>query len=427
MKFLKLFSSVTVVTAALLLLSGCGNGNKSAGSESKDGKVTISFMHWGGTDTYKGSYKDRITAFEKANPKIKVKVTTIGDDYDTKLQTMIVGNKAPDVAQVAENGTGFASKNAFIDLSSYVNKSGLNLSKKYGGASELYKWDGKTFGIPDRGGSGVLYYNKDLFDEAGISYPNADWTIQDFYTAAKKLTKDTNGDGKVDQWGASYADYQIPWGGFVLSNGGAVVKSKKSVVDSKQNLATFKEYLQGFKDSSIPYQVSEDGVNRFQAGKVAIAIDGMWWIKSNADIKKLNFDIAPAPGKYTWSTGSALTISRQSDKAHQDAAWKFISYMTDDDAQSILGKSLYDVPADLDVLKSKSFTGQKLNGKTYNLSAIMENQKRVKIDGLLKGPWYSESMTECGNQVKEMLLGHQTPEKMLKTLDTKLDAILAKY
>lgn len=425
MKIWKRIGLVATTVAAALLFTGCGN--KSSKSDAKDGKVTIQFMHWGGTDTYKGSYKDRIAAFEKANPNIKVKVITIGDDYDTKLQTMIAGNKAPDVAQVAENGTGFAAKNAFIDLSSYIKKDNLNLQKKYGGASVLYKWDGKTFGIPDRGGSGVLYYNKDLFDKAGLKYPTANWTIDDFYQAAKKLTLDTNGDGKIDQWGTNYADYQLPWGSFLMTNGGSVIKNKKAVINSTENVKTFAQYLKGFKDSSVPYQTAEDGVNRFQAGKVGIALDGMWWIRGNADVKKLNFDIAPMPGKYTWSTGSALTISKQSSKEKQDASWKFIKYMTDDHAQQLLGKSLYDVPADLHVLDSKSFQNQEIAGKKVDLSVIAENQKKVKIDGILKGPWYSEAMTECGNQVKEMLLGHQTPEKTTKVLQSKLTNILSKY
>lgn len=425
MKIWKKIGLGVAVLSSLVVLASCGSN--SGGEKSSNGKVTIQFMHWGGSETYKGSYKDRIAAFEKANPKIKVKVITIGDDYDTKLQTMVAGNKAPDVAQVAENGTGFATKNAFIDLNSRIKKDNIDLTKKYGGASALYKWDGKTFGIPDRGGSGVLFYNKDLFDKAGISYPDSNWTIADFYSAAKKLTKDTNGDGKIDQWGTNYADYQLPWGSFVMTNGGSVIKNKKAVVDSPQNVKTFKAYLQGFKDSSVPYQTSEDGVNRFQSGKVGISLDGMWWIRSNADIKGLNFGIAPMPGKYTWSTGSALTISKQSSPEKQDAAWKFIKYMTDDKAQQILGKSLYDVPADLDVLDSADFQNQTINGKKLDLKVIAENQKKVKIDGILKGPWYSEAMTACGNQVKEMLLGHQSAEKMVKVLQGKLTSILGKY
>ncbi len=420
----KKVAAAAMVAVSALVLTACGETKKASGG---NGKVTIEFMHWGGTDTYKGSYKDRIAAFEKANPKIKVKVVTIGDDYDTKLQTMIAGNKAPDVAQVAENGTGFASKNAFVDLNSYIKKDNINLTKKYGGASALYKWKGATFGIPDRGGSGVLYYNKDIFDKAGMKYPTADWTIQDFYDAAKKLTKDTNGDGKTDQWGVNFADYQLPWGGFLLSNGGSIIKNKKVVIDSKENLKTLTAYNQAFKDSSVPYQISEDGVNRFQAGKVAMSLDGMWWIRGNAEIKKLNFDLAPAPGNSTWSTGSALTISKQSSKEKQDAAWKFVKFMTNDKAQAMLGKSLYDVPANLSVLKSDEFNNQKILGKTLNLKALAESQAKVKIDGLLKGPWYSEGMTEAGSQVKEMLLGHQTPAKTLKVLQSKLTAIMDKY
>lgn len=425
MKSWKKIGLTLMATATALTLSACG-GNSSNASGGSNGKVTIQFMHWGGTDTYKGSYKDRIAAFEKANPKINVKVITIGDNYDTKLQTMIAGNKAPDVAQVAEDGTGFASKNAFIDLGSYIKKSNMDLNATYGGASELYKWKGKTFGIPDRGGAAMLYYNKDMFDKAGLKYPDANWTVQDYYDAAKKLTlKDSS--GKITQYGSNYADYQLPWGSFLMTNGGSVVKGKKATVETAAAKKTFTDYLKYFKETCVPYQVSEDKVNRFQAKKVAMSFDGMWWIRPNAQIKGLNFGIAPAPGKYAWSTGSALTISRQSDKAHQDASWKFIKYMTGKKAQQLLGHSLYDVPANISVLNSKEFQDQKVNGKKLDLSVIAEDQKRVKIDGILKGPWYTEAMGECTNEVKEMLLGHMTPAQMTKKLQSKLTGILAKY
>ncbi|WP_040535501.1 ABC transporter substrate-binding protein [Schleiferilactobacillus shenzhenensis] len=424
MKGWKKLGLAAMAAIAMLTLSSCGSGN--ASSASKDGKITIEFMHWGGTDTYKGVYQKRIAAFEKANPKIKVKVITVGDNYDTKLLTMVAGNKAPDVAQVAEDGTGFASKNAFISLDSYIKDNNMDLQKTYGNGSDLYKWKGHVFGIPDRGGAGVLYYNKDIFDKAHMAYPNDKWTINDFYRAAKKLTK-RDKKGNITQWGTSYADYQAAWGSFMMTNGGSLVKNGKATVDSPQNLKTFTDYTKNFKSSSISYQTAEDGVNRFQQGKVAMTLDGMWWILGNSQVKGLNFDIAPMPGKYSWSTGSALTISRQSDKAHRAASWKFIKFMTDVKAQKILGASLGDIPANMKVLEDPGFIKQKITGKTYDLATIAKDQKKVKIDGIFRGPWYSEAITECTNEVKEMLLGHQTPKQSIDNLQAKVRAILNKY
>ena len=96
-------------------------------------------------------------------------------------------------------------------------------------------------------------------------------------------------------------------------------------------------------------------------------------------------------------------------------------------AQQILGKNLMDCPANLQVLDSKEFQNQKIMGKTVNMEAIAENQRKVKIDGMLKGPWYAEAMTETSNQLKEMLLGHQTPAATLKSLQSKLQTIVNKY
>ena len=216
-KWKKLGFSVLLASTTLLSTACAGAANSDA--DSGDGKTTIEFMHWGGDETFEGVYQERIENFEKENPDIKVKTITVADDYDTKLQTMIAGKQAPDVAQVSENGSGFASKNAFIDLTDKIKEANIDIAATWGSAIDLYTLDNKIFGIPDRGGSSLLYYNKVLFDEAGIEYPNENWTIDDYYKAAETLTKDTNGDGEIDQWGSTAGDYQLIWGNFLRANG----------------------------------------------------------------------------------------------------------------------------------------------------------------------------------------------------------------
>ena len=69
----------------------------------------------------------------------------------------------------------------------------------------------------------ILYYNKDLFDKAGVAYPTNDWTWNDMLAAAKKLTLDTNKDGKIDQWGFAVNNIVWVWAGFVWGNGGDIL------------------------------------------------------------------------------------------------------------------------------------------------------------------------------------------------------------
>lgn len=429
-KWKKLGFSVLLASTTLLSTACAGAANSDA--DSGGGKTTIEFMHWGGDETFEGVYQERIENFEKENPDIKVKTITVADDYDTKLQTMIAGKQAPDVAQVAENGSGFASKNAFIDLTDKIKEANIDIAATWGSAIDLYTLDNKIFGIPDRGGSSLLYYNKVLFDEAGIEYPNENWTIDDYYKAAETLTKDTNGDGEIDQWGSTAGDYQLIWGNFLRANGGAVIEDGKVVIDSAENQATIKAYDEAFKKWSVSYQIAEDKVNRFQAGLVGMNMTGFWDMNSNAKVigDKFDYGIAPMPigtEKTSWSTGSALTISTQSSEKEQEASWKFIEYMASEEAQQLVGKGLYDCPANLKTLNSDEFLNQKVEGHEIDLSAIPVAQERVVIDELLTGPWYSEATTEARAKIKEMLLGNLTPEETLSTLQKNLTDIVAKY
>ena len=204
----------------------------------------------------------------------------------------------------------------------------------------------------------------------------------------------------------------------------------KVIFDSPENLKTLTEYNDAFKKWSVDFETSEDAVNRFQAGVVGMNMTGFWDIKANSEVDGLNFGISTMPigtKPTSWSTGSALTISSQSSDKEQEAAWKFIQYMTDEDAQQILGKGLNDCPANLKVLSSDEFLNQKVGDQDLDLSSIATAQERVVIDGLLAGPWYSEANDEARDKVKEMLLGHITPEDTVHTVQENLEKIVDKY
>ena len=427
MKVSKWFGITSVMALSTIMIAGCGGGSGS--DDSADGATTIEFMHWGGDETYEGDYEERIKQFEKENSDIKVKTITVADDYDTKLQTMIAGKEAPDVAQVAENGTGFATKGAFIDLSDRIKDAGIDMDETWGAAIDLYKNEDEIFGLPDRGGSSILYYNKDMFDDAGLNYPATDWTMDDYYKAAEAMTNDKEGEDK--RWGSTAGDYNLVWGNFLESNGGGIMdQDGKVIFDSPENLKTLTEYNDAFKKWSVDFETSEDAVNRFQAGVVGMNMTGFWDIKANSEVDGLNFGISTMPigtKPTSWSTGSALTISSQSSDKEQEAAWKFIQYMTDEDAQQILGKGLNDCPANLKVLSSDEFLNQKVGDQDLDLSSIATAQERVVIDGLLAGPWYSEANDEARDKVKEMLLGHITPEDTVHTVQENLEKIVDKY
>lgn len=443
-----------IALAGAMLLSGCGaeeSTNVASDAESKESTssaesvqesadttedvVEITFTHWGGDGTYEGVYKPRIEAFMEEYPNIKVEVLTVADDYDTKIQTQYAGNKLPDVVQVAENGIGFADKGMFLDLSDMIAEAGIDVKINWSHVIDQYTLNDEIFGLPDRGGCTILYYNKDLFDEAGLAYPDENWTLDDYFAACEKLTKDTDGDGEIDQWGATSTHYQAIWGYMFQANGGNLIKDGQVVVNSPENLELLTRYNDAYqKGWMVSYEELEransGGDAYFLQGKLGMNLTGLWNIASCSADEQLNFDISTVPMGVTdggWPMGSALTISKKSSPEKQAAAWTFIQYMTGEEAQAILGEGLADCPALQSVLGSEAFTTQQINGKNLSLDTIQTSMARVTIDGLFKGAYYSEIINEARTQMKEMLLGRLTAEQCLQTMQTNFEDILSNY
>src|SRR5699024_5777577 len=140
-----------------------------------------------------------VKEFEEENPNIKVKLQDIPQDQiDQKLQTMIAGGNVPDVWSANWADSGFATYNglgALLDLTEYIEKDPDSVKGIDEKLLDIYTIDGKTYGVPILAMGSYIFYNKDLFDEAGIDYLPTDWDDKSWnydkmIEIAKKLTKD---------------------------------------------------------------------------------------------------------------------------------------------------------------------------------------------------------------------------------------------
>lgn len=217
-------------------------------------------------------------------------------------------------------------------------------------ALDSYRYDG------DKTGSGDLYalpkdasvfayaYNKDLFDEAGLDYPDPEnpYTYDEFVEVCKKLTKDTDGDGEIDQWGCGFAN-AFMLQPFVWSNGASYLSDdhKTVTVDTPE----FKEALQKYVDLTVDLgltpTVEQDaslGVyQRWLAGQEAFYACGTWDVAAFMDKETFpfNWDLCAYP---TLSTGKSMTwlgtvgfcVSAKSK--NKEEATELVSYLCTDDA-----------------------------------------------------------------------------------------------
>ncbi len=148
-----------------------------------------------------------IDAFTTANPGVTVDPIDIPSaDYGTKLSVMLNGGSEVDVFWIKDADTIYpiAKRGQMADLSAYIARDGVDLAD-YNGLADNFDIDGKQIAIPFRTDYYALFYNKDIFDAAGVDYPSNDMTWTEFEELAKKVT---SGEGVDKKYGAHFHTWQ---------------------------------------------------------------------------------------------------------------------------------------------------------------------------------------------------------------------------
>ena len=154
-----------------------------------DGKTHLKWAMWDKDLTV--YYKALVEAYEKAHPDVTVELVDLGSsDYSTVLTTQLTGNGADfDVVSIKDvpGYMALVNKGVLEPLDPYIEKDGVDLSG-YKGLTDQVKVDGKMYELPFKSDFWVVYYNKDVFDNAGVEYPTNDMTLEQYDEIAKKLT-----------------------------------------------------------------------------------------------------------------------------------------------------------------------------------------------------------------------------------------------
>lgn len=303
-------------------------------------KVTLDYMIW--DPEMVSVEKKLINSFEKDHPNIDVNITAVDwGSYWEKLPAMAAAGNMPDVFYMSSAYVdSWAKRGQLANLQSFVNQD-INSAKYYSDFFEGLRYpkpDGPMYAFPFAWVDTVLYYNKALFDEAGLDYPQENWTWFDFLNAAKELTKDTDDDGKIDQWGfwldAGYGSFEP----FVYSNGGRILSPDKTQFILDQNekalqaLRFYTDLVTKYHVAPAPKQMSGTSWEAvFTQGIAAMWVSGSWDIADCRKRAKFEFDISTIPigpqkdeiVGYGWSDN--LTIAKSTD--HKKEAWTFVKYM----------------------------------------------------------------------------------------------------
>lgn len=312
--------------------------------------VTITYGIWAGTQT--PAMQAIADAFEKENPNITVELQELPwPQYWSGLQTGAAGGTAPDVFwMLAQNVRPYATGGQLLDLTDSVKDAGVDLADYPQAVLDLYdQGDGKLYGLPKDFDTNAVWFNKALFDAAGVAYPADDWTWEDFRATAKKLTN-----AEAGVWGvAAPLDYQGGYYNTIFQAGGQVISDdgKTAAIDSPEAVEGIKFWTDLQADGSSPtlQQLSDtEAETQFEQGKVAMYMSGAYWalkMYDNADIRD-KVDVAPLPtGKKQATVTSGIENVAYAGTKHPAEAAKFVMFASGAEAAKIQAESGAVLPA----------------------------------------------------------------------------------
>ena len=355
------------VVAVMVALTGLGALAPVGAQEAVSGEVTFGF--WG--DAAEASaYEAIAAAFEAQNPAIDVQIEYVpsANDFYTRLATGYAAGLAPDVFLINYRRYGqFAARDALVPIGPLLESSEtLNEEDYYPQPLEAFQFNGELMCLPQNLSSLVVCFNRDLFDAAGVSYPEEDWTWDEFLSAAQALTKDLDGDGLTDQHGLGVENSLIRFAPFIWQAGGELVDDLDRPTALTIDTPQAREAIQFFIDLSLVHKVvpteaevlAVSDEDRFINGTTAMLLQSRRVVPTLRQIERFTWDVAPLP-RHEEAAGilhsDAYCMSATTE--NQAAAWKFIEFANGLEGQQLAARVGRTVPSLKAAAESPIFLG----------------------------------------------------------------------
>ena len=371
------------------IFSGCQKLPQAQGNTSSETTLTLSI--WGSA-TEKAIYTDLVSQFEKTHPGIQVLLRHVPENYFQKLHILMAADLAPDVMMMNSFYLPVYSDNDLLmSLDTSKLFSSDFLPSFYPNALNALRWKHQLYALPRDVSDLVMYINRGLVRNANAPMPKPTWTMDDYVALAKQLTKDTNQDGTLDQFGTSF--YEAPplfWLPFLWSHGGQVWNSSQHLTlrdNAPENICLLTQpnaqkairfYADVRQAEHVAPRKTEVGgttmTQLFIQQKIATMVSGRWAVPVLRKSALFDWDVLPFPHG---SSGSKVGIdatgySVSANTKHPQESQQLVAFLTSDHAIKVFTDSGLIVPAKPSVAKSPSFLqpGQKPTHSQAFLAAI---------------------------------------------------------
>jgi multiple sugar transport system substrate-binding protein len=352
-------TTILIVLALVLALTACQPYTPAPIQP----KTKLRFTYWG-SEMERAAIEQMVTAFETANPDIDVESIQIPyDEYTAQITAMMKNGQAPDVGYLSGlQAPVWAREGKLMDLTDLIQNDPLLSTTLL--ASRYYYAPGKVAGVNTAVEATLLFYNKALFDEAGLPYPPSDptkaWTWDEFIAVAQKLTRDGNGKHpgeagfnpeKISTYGVAFDKIYEGWTvyPFIFSNGGQMVNEDgtRLLLDSPEATEALQKladlmWVQHVAPTPVQDQNLPGYVTMLQTGNLAMHISGHWSLIDYASVKDLQFGVAVLPRfkqPVTVVLGSPTVIFAGTQ--NKEAAVRFYKFHNNPEAVDLFARGLW--------------------------------------------------------------------------------------
>ncbi|WP_407270172.1 ABC transporter substrate-binding protein [Radiobacillus sp. PE A8.2] len=436
---------IALLGCILIFLVACSDSGETNGTNSDDvsnnnnnegqnqgadtEEVELTFTIWG-NDAHTQMYEDVLAQFYEENPGIKVNIQSIPfADYQQKLSVFAAGNELPDIGWVSEQMVPQFKENGILeDISDFGNDEDFDLDDFIPSTLELWTEGDKLLGLPFSTPPMIMYFNKTMFEEAGLETPlelakKGEWTWEQMEEAAKALSK---GEGADRDYGARFF---TDWTNFstlpshTISYGGSMFNDDITdfTWNSPQGVDTF-EMLDRMMFEDKSHVPPGENVN-FEGGKVGMYTGMYSYISNVRGITDFEWDIAPLPkgpeGRAPLLGMAGMVAFTGSE--HPEEAKKLLKFIQS--KTGIQAQSAFFVPPRRSVLESDAFMNIPNNPPKESIQIAMIDQMNEGYMYPLHEDW-TKIQSEIVNGFDKLFSQVASPEEILEEMEKNVDPLL---
>ncbi len=371
---------------------------------------------------------DRLIAeFDRTHPDIKVESLYIGqpDGQLPKILAAVVSNQPPDILWFVPQLTGqLAEFDALLPLENWLNNSPLKqeIDPAMFPSMEL---DGHILSVPFATNNTAIFYRPSLFEKEGINKLPETW--DELKEVAQKLTKDTNGDGRIDRHGLvlplGKGEFSVfCWLPFIFGAGGEMMQDNSPNIFNNGAIAALQFGADLVKNNLAILSAPERGfeLDNFITGRAAMQVTGPWTL-GQLQQSKVDYDVFPFPVKEEKASvlGGENLFVFKTNSPREQASLKFLEYILSKEFQTEWALNTGYLPINIKAQKSEEY--QNFVRKNPALKVFLEQMKWSKSRPII--PKYNRLSENLGRAIEASLLGKKEPKQALQESQQRLDLI----